>query len=73
MALTTVEIIARVKRRDVLADGEVQIVHFANRCVRREVMCQIDPVTVESHEHQRDLIRRGLEFLASVMGLEVLG
>ena len=26
---------ARVNRREVLADGEVQVVHCINRCVRR--------------------------------------
>ena len=36
---------ARVNRREVLADGEVQVVHCVNRCVRRGFLCGDDPFT----------------------------
>ena len=64
---------ARNNRRDVLADGEVQVVHCINRCVRRAFLCGTDPVTGTDYDHRRDLIRRRLAFLAGVMGVEVLG
>ena len=64
---------ARVSRREVLADGEVQVVHCINRCVRRAFLCGRDPFTGTDYEHRRDFIRKRMEFLASVMGVEVLG
>ena len=57
----------RANRRDVLADGEVQIVHCVNRCVRRAFLCGQDPVTGTDYEHRRELIRQRLEFLTGVM------
>ena len=64
---------ARMNRRDVLADGEIQVVHCINRCVRRAFLCGLDPVTGTDYEHRRELIRERMEFLAAVMGIEVLG
>ncbi len=64
---------ARSNRRDVLADGEVQVVHCINRCVRRAYLCGQDPLTGTNYEHRRELIRQRLEFLAGIMGVEVLG
>lgn len=64
---------ARTNRRDVLADGEIQVVHCINRCVRRAFLCGRDPLTGRDYEPRRELIRQRLEFLAGVMGVEVLG
>ena len=64
---------ARTNRRDVLAEGEIQVVHCVNRCVRRAFLCGLDPLTGTDYEHRRELIRQRLEFLAGVMGIEVLG
>ncbi len=64
---------ARSNRRDVLADSEVQVVHCINRCVRRAYLCGQDPLTGTNYEHRRELIRHRLEFLAGIMGVEVLG
>ena len=36
---------ARINRREVLADDEVQVVHCINRCVRRGFLCGDDSVT----------------------------
>ena len=63
----------RANRRDVLADGEVQVVHCVNRCVRRALLCGHDPLTGTDYERRRELIRQRMEFLAGVMGIEVLG
>ena len=64
---------ARTNRRDVLAAGEIQVVHCINRCVRRAYLCGQDPLTGTDYEHRRELIRRRMEFLAGIMGIEVLG
>ena len=64
---------ARTNRRDVLADGEIQVVHCINRCVRRAFLCGKDPLTGTDYEHRRELIRQRLEFLAGTMGVDILG
>ena len=64
---------ARANRRDVLADSEIQVVHCINRCVRRALLCGKDPLTGKDYEQRRELIRQRMEFLAGVMGIEVLG
>ena len=64
---------ARTNRRDVLADGEIQVVHCINRCVRRAYLCGPDPLTGTDYEHRRELIRQRMEFLAGIMGIQVLG
>ncbi len=64
---------ARTNRRDVLADGEIQVVHCINRCVRRAYLCGQDPLTGADYEHRRELIRQRMEFLAGIMGIDVLG
>ena len=64
---------AGTNRRDVLTAGEIQVVHCINRCVRRAYLCGQDPLTGTDYEHRRELIRQRLEFLAGIMGIEVLG
>ncbi|MFO0979157.1 MAG: transposase [Planctomycetaceae bacterium] len=64
---------ARRNRRDVLIDGEIQIVHCVNRCVRRAFLCGKDSVSGKNYDHRREMIRQRLEFLAGIMGIEVLG
>jgi hypothetical protein len=64
---------ARANRRDVLTDGEIQVVHCINRCVRRAFLCGKDELTGKNYDHRRERIRSRLEFLAGVMGIEVLG
>ena len=64
---------ARANRRDVLADQEIQVVHCINRCVRRAFLCGDDKVSGKNYDQRRELIRQRLEFLAGIMGIEVLG
>ncbi len=64
---------ARTNRRDVLADGEIQVVHCINRSVRRAYLCGQDPLTGADYEHRREFNRQRMEFLAGIMGVEVLG
>ena len=44
---------ARTNRRDVLAAGEIQVVHCINRCVRRAYLCGQDPLTGIDYEHRK--------------------
>jgi len=65
--------VARINRREVLADGEIQVVHCVNRCVRRGFLCGIDELTGQNYEHRRQWIRNRLEFLAGIFGIDILG
>ena len=64
---------ARINRREVLAEGEIQVVHCVNRCVRRGFLCGTDELTGQNYEHRREWIRNRLEFLAAVFGIDILG
>ena len=61
---------ARTNRRDVLAEGEIQVVHCINRCVRRAYLCGQDPLTGTEYEHRRELIQehRGQPSVDEVLG-----
>ena len=48
---------ARANRRDVLADGEIQVVHCINRCVCLAFLCGQDPLSGTDYEHRREFIR----------------
>ena len=63
----------RLSRAESCPDDEINVVHCINRCVRRGFLCGEDPVSGQNYEHRRDWIRQRFEFLASVMGIEVLG
>ena len=45
--------IARANRREVLSDGEIQVVHCVNRCVRRGFLCGVDDLTGKSCERYK--------------------
>ena len=64
---------ARVNRREVLSESEIQVVHCINRCVRRAYLCGTDPLTGADYEHRRELIRQRMKFLAGVMAVDVIG
>ncbi|MEQ9407617.1 MAG: hypothetical protein RIK87_07805, partial [Fuerstiella sp.] len=63
----------RVSRAETCPDDEINVVHCINRCVRRGFLCGTDPFTGQNYEHRREWIRHRFEFLAGVMGIEVLG
>ena len=62
----------RQARGEYVNPEEVQILHLVNRCVRRAYLCGKDPYTGQSFEHRREWIRKRLEFLASVFGIDCL-
>ena len=52
---------ARMNRREVLSEGEIQVVHCVNLCVRRGYLAGSDPLTGRDYEHR-------LEFLVATKG-----
>jgi len=64
---------ARINRREVLSEGEIQVVHCVNRVVRRGFLCGTDELTGQNYENRREWIRKRLEFLAGVFGIDILG
>ncbi len=62
----------RQARREIIDPSQVEIVHCTQRCVRRAFLCGNDAVSGKSFEHRREWIKRRLEFLASIFGIECL-
>ncbi len=62
----------RSRRSDVFHHNEVGVAHCVQRCVRRAFLAGKDPVTGKTYEYRRDWIRKRMELLASVFGLDVL-
>jgi hypothetical protein len=60
-------------RAEVFDRNEVGIVHCIQRCVRWAFLAGQDSATGRSFEHRREWIRRRLELLSAVFGIEVLG
>lgn len=52
---------------------EIGIYHCINRCVRRAFLCGYDHLTGRSFEHRRQWLQDKLEFVAGVMGCDILG
>ena len=44
---------AQMNRREVLSEGEFQVVECVNRCVRRGFLCGSDPLTGRGDEHRQ--------------------
>ncbi len=62
----------RSRRSDVFHHNEVGVAHCVQRCVRRAFLAGKDAVTGKTYEYRRDWIRKRMELLASVFGLDVL-
>ncbi len=62
----------RAKRSDTFHHSNVAIAHCVQRCVRRAFLAGDDPVSGKSFEYRRDWIRKRLELLAAVFGIDVL-
>ena len=62
----------RPLRGEQFVSDEVAIVHCVQRCVRRAFLAGVDPVTGQDFGFRREWIRRRMEALASVFGIDVL-
>jgi hypothetical protein len=62
----------RALRGEVFDAGEVCVVHAVQRCVRRAFLAGFDRVSGQNFEGRREWIRRRLEVLASVFGIDIL-
>jgi len=62
---------ARLPRKELIAEDEVGLYHCVQRCVRRAWLCGEDPLTGKDYEHRKLWIRKRLEFLAGQFGIEV--
>ncbi|MBX3416079.1 MAG: hypothetical protein KF851_19070 [Pirellulaceae bacterium] len=62
----------RPLRAEQFAAEEICIVHAIQRCVRRAFLAGIDAQTGTDYSYRREWIRRRMEALASVFGIDVL-
>ncbi|GIW98774.1 MAG: hypothetical protein KatS3mg111_2107 [Pirellulaceae bacterium] len=62
----------RPKRAEQWTPDEIAIVHCVQRCVRRAFLAGVDPLSGQDYSYRREWIRRRLEALASVFGIDVL-
>jgi hypothetical protein len=62
----------RSARSEQFHASEVGIVHAVQRCVRRAFLAGVDHSTGKDYSFRREWIRRRMEALASVFGIDVL-
>ena len=62
----------RTPREELFNATEVGILHCVQRCVRRAFLAGVDAASGESYEFRREWIRRRMELLASVFGVDIL-
>ncbi len=63
---------ARPARAEQFHPAEIGIVHAVQRCVRRALLAGVDVVSGKDYSFRREWIRRRMEALASVFGIDVL-
>ena len=63
----------RALRAEQFSTDGVSICHCVQRCVRRAWLAGTDPVSGKDYGYRREWIRRRMEALASVFGIDVLG
>ncbi len=62
----------RPSREEQFQTGEICIVHAVQRCVRRAFLAGVDAATGKDYSFRKEWIRRRMEALASVFGIDVL-
>ncbi|MBB3210286.1 hypothetical protein FHS27_006133 [Rhodopirellula rubra] len=62
----------RPKREEQFANSEICIVHAVQRCVRRAFLAGVDRESGKDYSFRKEWIRRRMEALASVFGIDVL-
>ena len=64
---------ARQARSREFDSNEVGIYHCINRCVRRCILCGIDPLTNKDYGHRKNWMLTRLEKLAAAYAIDVIG
>ena len=59
-------------RREIVDADEVGCYHCYSRCVRRAYLCGQDAYSGQNYDHRKQWVEKRLEFLASVMAVELL-
>ncbi|QEF99555.1 hypothetical protein Mal15_36200 [Stieleria maiorica] len=62
----------RALRSEQFDPAEISMMHCVQRCVRRAYLAGVDPQTGKDYGFRREWIRRRMEALASVFGVDVL-
>ena len=62
----------RPKRAEVFNTYEAGRVHIQHRCVRKYYMTGVDAMTGKDYSYRREWIRRRMELLSAVFGIDVL-
>ena len=65
-------LVARKSRKTSIDPRKIQIIHVWSRCVRRTLLCGLDPLTGKDFEHRRQWARQRLEHLASVFAIDCI-
>jgi hypothetical protein len=65
-------IMGRALRAEQFSVEEISIVHVTARCVRRAFLAGLDQQSGKDYGHRREWIRRRMEALASVFGIDLL-
>lgn len=59
-------------RGEIVDPDEVGFYHCYSRCVRRSYLCGQDSYTGKNFDHRKDWVEQRLEFLSSVMAVELI-
>jgi len=62
----------RPQRIEQFDAAEVSIVHAVQKCVRRAFLAGVDQVSGKDYSFRKEWIRRRMEELASVFGIDIL-
>lgn len=64
---------ARLARADLVDPAEVAVYHCMNRCVRRAMLCGVDPLTNRNYNYRKAWIERQIEWLAQHFSIDLIG
>ncbi len=60
-------------RSQIVVVNVVGVYHCITRCVRRAFLCGYDQYSGKDYDHRKEFIRRRLQELASVFGIDICG
>jgi hypothetical protein len=58
-------------RRQIVVEDTVGVYHCIARCVRRAILCDIDPYTGKDYSHRKEWILDRMRGLAGLFAIEV--